>query len=222
MIERPIIFSTEMVNANLDGRKTMTRRIVKPQPDHFHKFGNGPMLPQKGEVEISCPYGRVGDLLWVRETFKQVSHYAFFDDTIFQFKADGKTTMPQLNHPDADIDQCIDMSAWKPSIHMPKAIARIWLMIEGIRIERLNTISEDDAINEGVLEFEDGTYKNYFTQKGLRAIDGVDCLLAKGSFQSLWCSINGLDSWEASPWVWVIKFKVISTTGKPKNLIVTI
>ncbi len=79
-------------------------------------------------------------------------------------------------------------------------------------------LNEEDAIAEGVLEFEDGTFKNYFTQKGLREIDGVECLLAKGSFQSLWCSINGLDSWKQNPWVWVIKFKVLSTTGKPENI----
>jgi len=101
---------------------------------------------------------------------------------------------------------------------MPKAAARIWLQVEEIRVERLQDITEESAIAEGIIDYEDGTYKNYFTQKGLREQDGVDCILAKGSFQSLWCSINGLESWDANPWVWVVKFKVLSTTGKPRTL----
>jgi hypothetical protein len=100
---------------------------------------------------------------------------------------------------------------------MPKAAARIWLEITSISIERLQDITDYDAVSEGIIEYEDGSFHNYFTQKGLRTEDGVECLLEKGSFQSLWCAVNGVKSWEENPWVWVIQFKLLSTAGKPKR-----
>src|SRR5690606_3728284 len=85
------------------------------------------------------------------------------------------------------------------------------------RVERLQDISEEDAVAEGVIEFEDGYYKNYFTKKGLRESDGVECLTAIASFQTLICQINGLNTWDSNPWVWVVKFRVLSTTGRPTD-----
>ncbi|MCZ8353933.1 MAG: hypothetical protein O9340_04310 [Cyclobacteriaceae bacterium] len=219
--QHPILFQTEMVQAIDEDRKTMTRRTtglegINVNPDAWTlnvcgfvarlaignrklKEGNGAIFRNR-ELQpklVFCPYGKVGDLLWVRESFSNN------EDGTFDYKADYPFTKPQ--------------GGWKPSIHMPKKAARIILEITDIRIERLNDISEDDAIAEGVLEFEDGTFKNYFTQKGFRAEDGVECLLAKGSFQSLIASINGKNIIDLNPWVWVIKFKVLSKNGYPFN-----
>jgi len=97
-------------------------------------------------------------------------------------------------------------------------VAQLCIFAHQIFVEVLQDITEKGAKAEGIIYNGDGTYKNYFTQKGLREQDGVDCILPKGSFQSLWCSINGPESWDANPWVWVVKFKVLSTTGKPRTL----
>jgi len=203
--ETPIIFSTEMVKAIIQDRKTTTRRKVKGialkwlgsdllfTPEYVADPGNN-----------FCPFGQVGDMLWVRETFSpwKISQGDTTISSGYYYRA---------NFPDGTGHK------FKPSIFMPKEAARIWLEITHIKIERLNDISEDDALSEGVIEYEDGTFHNYFTQKGLRESDGVECLLAKGSFQGLWCSIHGLDSWKHNPWVWAISFRVLSRTGKPKQ-----
>lgn len=196
--EIPILFSTPMVQAILEGRKTMTRRIVKwTKEGEWSCFNENPddddiILP----IE-NCPYGKSGDVLWVRET---VCEHGFEGN--YLYRADG-VTLPT------------DSDKWTPSIHMPKDACRIWLEVIEVKAERLQDITEEDAISEGVLEYEDGTYKNYFTQRHLRESDGVVCMLAKGSFQSLWCSISGLDNWNINPWVWVVSFKVLSTGGRP-------
>jgi hypothetical protein len=198
----PILFSTEMVKAILEGTKTQTRRIVKakgckpfPMPTHWDEEA------LKTWTKDYHPYGNVGDVLWVRESFA----YAGMK---IRYKSDGDWRKDEIEDG--------EKSPWKPSIHMPKTACRLFLKIKSIRVERLQDINESEAVAEGVLEFEDGTYKNYFTQKGLRAEDGVECLLGKGSFQSLWCSINGIDSWKNNPWVWVIEFKRIE---KPSSFL---
>ena len=197
MKTHPILFSTEMVQAILAGRKTQTRRVSKHQCwSHSELIDvniNG--IFQKVDRNVSCPYGKPGDLLWVRESFVK---FETFNETLFSYKASPKTNL--------DVN-------WKPSIHMPKDAARIWLRITNIRVERLKNITHEDALAEGILDFGDGTYKNYFKNKGLRTQDGVECILPIASFQSLWCSINGNESWEANPWVWVIEYEVLSTTG---------
>jgi hypothetical protein len=212
--ERPMLMSTLMVQAILAGQKTQTRRVLKPTPWQCPQEPSEYWIdtPKKNfpseAVFVSndndamlalCPYGQPGDIIWVRETWASpINAWHPF------FKAD--------NDPENR------GNIWRPSIHMPKDAARIWLQLESIRVERLQQITEDDAIAEGIIEFEDGTYQNYFTQKGLRECDGVECLLAKGSYQSLWCKINGIKSWNSNPYVWVITFKVLSTNGKPSNL----
>ncbi|MOA26207.1 hypothetical protein D3C78_1469830 [compost metagenome] len=142
------------------------------------------------------------------EWYNKSGHFYKADELYPDYKG-GKVGRP------TDYDQRGEK--WRPSIHMPKKASRVWLQITNIRVERLQDVSEYDANAEGVLAYGDGYYKNYFTQKGLREVDGVQCLLARGSFQSLWASINGMDSWETNPWVWVIEFKVLSTTGKTKS-----
>lgn len=190
MKETPILFSTPMVQAILNGTKTQTRRVVGKMHTAF-------------SLDRQCPYGQVDCLLWVRET------HGYSNDGKLYYKAD--VCSPKYDKP---------ANGWKPSIFLKKVDARIWLQITGIRVERLQDISYTDAKAEGVQKgycqsyYPDGnpvtieTHQNYETGKqGL--INPIT------SFTSLWCSINGTQSWQANPWVWVIEFKVISKTGKP-------
>jgi hypothetical protein len=224
MKERPILFSTEMVNAIIAGRKTQTRRIINPQPtdswmnnaksicpslNMYRSNGEQMFWISDGNTrETKNRYGQPGDLLWVRETYCRMFTVDANDNEEFLYKA-------IVGH--EEILKTMGWK-WKPSIFMLKAAARIWLQIKEIHVKRLQDISEEDSIAEGVVEYEDGTFKNYFKVKGLRAEDGVECLLAKGSYQSLWHNINGKNSWDSNPWVWVITFKVISTTGRPEEV----
>jgi hypothetical protein len=228
--EHPILFQTEMVQAILADRKSQTRRdrnldMINENPEIYKYTGTltdgvthcfarhfkGHWVETK---HIKCPFGKPGDLLWAKETWNYdkidlVSDSEFHIPTgincAFVYKAEN----PIGSHPEHG------KMSWKPSIHMPKSASRIWLMIEDIRVERLQDISEEDALAEGVLEYEDGHFKNYFTRKGLRTEDGVEILLAKGSFQSLICTINGMEIWDKNRWVWVIKYRVLSKTGRP-------
>lgn len=199
MKEIPILFSTPMVQAILEGRKTMTRRIVKDVEtdvtliDRYNKTGAWTQwIDRKIAKQMKCRYGQPGDVLWVRETF------GIYSDA-FLFKAG-----------DIGIFKGIK---WKPSIHMFKDYARIWLKVEEIRVERLQKISEGDARREGV-KFASSTigpcYLDYING-GYNAMT-----TAYHSFRSLWRKINGIESWDSNPWVWVIEFKVLSTTGKPQ------
>ncbi len=229
--EHPILFSASMVQAILEGRKSMTRRIVKPQPDEKSNIFDfqplsWPKKPWTAKYELNdpiphyeitdsykCPYGIVGDMLWVRETFLYRSKH-----DKYYFKADHSEP---YSEPYAH-------SGWKPSIYMPKAASRIWLGIVNIRVERLMDISADDAGDEGVEywnvdldAFEGGElvadYKNYMWRDDETYEDYHFPTYANpvSSFFSLWESINGKESLEANPWVWVIEFKVLSTTGRP-------
>ena len=184
MKEHPILYSTEMVKAILAGKKTQTRRVMNPQP--LQADINA--VPTNGwnSVIPMNPYGMPGDMLWVREQFVAWSlMWKLGQQKGFYYRA---------NFPS-------DYKAswkWKPSIHMPKAAARIWLQITDIRIERLQEISEEDAIDEGV-----------------NLADSTKWFKHTHVFQELWEKINGPESWNANPYVWVIQFKVLSTTGKP-------
>lgn len=231
-----MLYSTDMVVSILEDRKKKTRRMkglemINEFPDLFdlvqvhYRFGeehpevlyatfSGDRLPDDkfgylcekynyAQPTIKCPYGKPGDILWVRETWAPATYWNGLREECHAIFKTQFTAPVAWN--------------WKPSIHMPKVAARIWLQITDIKVERLQQITEEEALSEGIIECEDGTYYNYFTQKGLRYQDGVECLLAKGSFQSLWCSINGLDSWAQNPWVWVISFKILSKTGRPDD-----
>ncbi|MBF0260424.1 MAG: hypothetical protein HQL97_01130 [Magnetococcales bacterium] len=186
MKERPILFSGEMVQAILAGRKTQTRRVVKPQPEErkitepghegvslhlpgqsAYKDGVHEKWIRRGEY-WDCPYGKPGDRLWVRETF-------CIDDRPFRggvlYRADFAS--PEI------------ISPWKPSIHMPRWASRLLLEITRVRVERVREISDVDAIAEGVI--------------------------SKEAFMPLWDSINAVRGHgvETNPWVWVIDFKVV-------------
>ena len=225
MKERPILFSAPMVQAILEGKKTQTRRVIKPQPklieliDGSHSFAvqkskgiyNG--LGMKEMVE-QCPYGQVGDQLWVREAWGYhdpdgtgedfespacgtSSEYMLHqeNETLLNFwlrRIAYRATFKYPRHgigPDAP-------KKWRPSIHMPRWASRIQLEITKIRVERLNDISEDDAIAEGI------TYAQLPNNI-------QDAERAKTWYRGLWATINGAESWQVNPWVWVVEFKVI-------------
>lgn len=199
--ERPIIFSADMVRAILEGRKTQTRRLLKPQPRQIEvgwKYGKnyknlalGTATPANDIFyPYECPYGLPGDLLWVRETWQKFAdEYAYFATDIDVFSE----------------------TKWHPSIHMPRAAARILLEITDIRIERLNDITEADAIAEGINSTTPNSgpnkyYDNYHTGRWMDKEFLNNPIL---SFRTLWEKINGPGSWEANPWVWVITFDKI-------------
>jgi len=193
--EHPILFSTPMVQAILERRKTMTRRICKYQywsySELFTVNCNG--ITQRVDKNVSCPYGKVKDKLWVREKFN-VNRMP--------------TGYPYNYYADDDVFTDKESELWKPSIHMPKSAARIWLEIVGIRVERLQDITVEDAIKEGIKKEKftpTGEECYYFYPcKDLRDDSYLDD--PKTSFYSLWKSINSQDSWDANPWVWVIEF----------------
>lgn len=238
--EIPILFSTPMVQAILADRKTMTRRVIKPQPTHsqIHEWrgkriyegearmwcwknfrGNDNWQDITHQLGEHCPYGKPGDLLWVREAFFPC---AGTDPQLYAYKGNWVQHGTEKN------------AKWKPSIHMPKAAARIWLEVTGVRVERLQDISTSDACDEGIEywnidpdAFEGGElqadFKNYTwterREKDPQYEDRYSPTFASciDSYRTLWQSINGPESWEANPRVWVIEFRVLSTKGKPKG-----
>lgn len=222
MRERPIIFNADMVRAVLDGRKTQTRRITRVQPDSAEfesrfiidstkrsEIGKwcwaepGVFVNPRRSALFPCPFGEIGDCLWVRETFRV--HSRATDVATLLYKASEQQSWTQQTHR-VPIEKCHKpavVDKWTPSIHMPRWASRIALEITGVRVERLNSINEHDAAAEGVPPAGDllpdypGTY---LTPKG-------DFATAEVAFQRLWQSIYGEDSWQANPWVWVIEFK---------------
>lgn len=197
---KPILFSTPMVQANLEGRKTQTRREVKVPKGYyeiatyFNKEGHLQYIEASNEtgtdIVIIKPKYQVGDILWVRETW---NHWG--DGTGFAPKYVYRATdLIGLGH------------NWKPSIFMPKEAARILLKVTNLRVERLNDILETDAIDEGIeLQLKPNFYKNY--------LHGMLPCPAVKSFETLWESINGKDSWNKNPFVWVYEYEL---TDKPK------
>jgi hypothetical protein len=194
--ERPILFSGPMVRAIIDGRKTQTRRIIKPQPPDWIDELHGGQLSKRAPYELEnhdnqivgwgfqdergtywrVPYGKPGDRLWVRET-----HCKYGGG--FIYRADYGDLTP--------ISDGIG-GPWKPSIHMPRIASRITLEIIAVCVERLNDISRGDAMAEG------RPHSNL--AYGQNPCDW---------FHELWESINGPESWAANPWVWVIEFKKV-------------
>ncbi len=191
---KPILFSTEMVQAIIEGRKTQTRRALKYYVSDQHPLRQTAKWMKDNST---CPYGNINDVLWVREC------YCIWDDGTFKYKT--QSTCDTYGWKDTMIDKGIK---WKPSIHMPKSACRLFLKIKDVRVERLQDISKADAWAEGVKEIEKNeAYFDYMNEAGSYAT-------AKGSFFSLWKSINGEDSFDANPWVWVIEFERVE---KPTN-----
>ncbi|HFD4313416.1 TPA: hypothetical protein ACF3VE_002181 [Pseudomonas aeruginosa] len=202
--ERPILFNDQMVRAILDGRKTVTRRVMKPQPDFLGSMvdPNTPFKPLDAglHARITCPYGEPGDRLWVRETWGlQVRSYG---------GGAGEFIVYRATNPDAIYCRSSEGREypvkWKPSIHMRRHSSRILLEITAVRVERLQDISEEQALAEGVR----GEPCDHTRQ----ACADIGCWgdTAKGAFGFLWESLKGEGSWAANPWVWVVEFKRVT------------
>jgi hypothetical protein len=247
--ERPILFQTEMVKAILEGRKTQTRRTkgldeINRDPNHWSRIGDprkntvrfwdsrkesnpNPLAIHYGFREpygllhyVKSPYGKPGDLLWVRESWTEAGRFEsdfYANSEVNAYRTKDAYFFPNWKQLDTSHWNW-DKLKWKPSIHMPKDSARIWLIIEDIRVERVQEINEKDAKDEGVKYIESNNffergYKNYLT----RDLDDPNYCRAVNSFKTLWISINGQNSFDSNPWVWVIQFRVLSTTGKPNE-----
>ena len=210
-MEKPILFSTEMVQAILAGRKTMTRRIIKPQPT-MYDFENHKALAFKepftkpGYIAIGvdrvkecpsylrCPYGQIGDVLWVRETWAQLD----MDYRAVEGKLNGEEFRGCPIAYKANNDAPEHFGCWRPSIFMPRTAARLFLKVKDIRVERLQDITNKEAIKEGI---DKG--KSFYG----RNISPDDYPITQ--FQNLWDGINSKRGygWDINPWVWVVEFE---------------
>lgn len=195
MKERSILFTGTNVRSILEGRKTHTRRIVKDTGLYAVDKKIHGIDTAKRELKAlatQCPYGKPGDRLWVRETFR------FFDSSV-ECSCYDDCKCASLNgkpvyRADGDLD-----SIWKPSIYMPRAASRITLEIVSVRVERLQDITEEDAKAEGVTIGEDRSYSH--------AEHGLAYTPHRMAYTILWESINGVGSWDLNPLVWVIEFR---------------
>ena len=221
---KPILFNTEMVRAILDGRKTVTRRLMKPQP--YSEKTDGPLFwrwkdcqwadgglgfPESG-INDHAPY-KPGDILYVRETWSVTSRklIAILPGGARHWSAEGEGPERYVYKAGFSLDDGPGIGRWHPSIHMPKAAARIFLRVADVRAERLQSIDEDGAIAEGCVPvacpdcYGCGGRCPYCNGTG--AIEPA--LL---DFACIWDSaLKGEDlpryGWEANPWVWVIEFE---------------
>lgn len=211
-IERPILFSGPMVKAILEGRKTMTRRIfpvsdLESDPSAIHPDGSGkgfiawwgervPSAEETatkfypGEEGVKCRYGQPGDILWVREKWIVDEMY----DGVPPRELSGQQT---VDYPATDIP--FHLGRKRPSIHMPRWASRVDLLITGVKVERLQDISEEDAKAEGA-------------PCELHRLDSVRLDANsnyRSGFERIWTDINGEESWADNPWVWVVSFERI-------------
>ncbi|ENI5448028.1 hypothetical protein ABZG18_004903 [Citrobacter freundii] len=200
MTERGMIFNSEMVRAILDGRKTQTRRIIKLS--HERGMLNPVIKGRNGEITsvscrlapLLCPFGQPEDRIWVRETWAEAGASA---PDLKLYRANYPDHVPSHYENVPPVDEI----RWKPSIHMPRWASRILLGITDVRVERLNAISQADAIAEGAPPSH----------------PSIDCVsqeygfpdFSRSWFGQTWQHIYGEESWQANPWVWVIEFKHI-------------
>lgn len=211
MAIKPILFNTEMVRAILDGRKTCTRRLVKPQPDEKHTYPLGFVTDSTekkkagcfgfgideygGSIQYAKPPYQPGDILYVLETWcglpvNEAGHMR--GHTIYYYKADGELRPKGWR------------GTWHPSIHMPKEASRIWLKVTDVRVERLHEITEDGAKAEGAID------NRGFIHSPENEYDRIHT--AREHFIKIWNSTikkSNIDryGWDANPWVWVIEFE---------------
>lgn len=206
MKERGILFSAPMVRALLDGSKTQTRRAVKGLPDacksisqHHEIAGAFFLRDEDGRVInklIICPYGQPGDRLWVRETW---STHACFDAV----RPSDLTTRSVHYWSDGEVQT----GKRRPSMFMPRWASRITLEITGVRVERLQDISEADAMAEGIDLERLAESQDKFDMVADENMTGR--ATAASYYRSLWGSINGAGSCDANPWVWAVEFRRI-------------
>lgn len=230
MKERPIIFSGPMVRAILEGRKTMTRRVLKRAHDTIGKDTAWAVCPASDSGWIAwfgllgrnieeftkksyahgfpCPYGAVGDLLWVREKWQAIhvdsdegDYHASYD--IPPAATEYWKIIYAASDPQADYHKDDRGFSWRPSIHMPRWASRLTLEITGVKVERLQDIGEQDAISEGTREPSIRSMSNALAQAAWSE---------RQVFQRLWNHINinrESFSWSDNPWVWVVEFRSI-------------
>ncbi|HAH24929.1 MAG TPA: hypothetical protein DCL77_14445 [Prolixibacteraceae bacterium] len=243
MTERPILMSEVMVMSLLDDIKRETRRVIKTTKngwdcqkmeftqarniiaaDITEKYkGNSKSLigfhaffkaeDSTHQLGIRCPYGQVGDVLWVRESWRRQIITGLLGSQ-FIFKAKKGNHGQELSYEESKLK-------WKPSIHMPKNEARIWLQLEEVKVERLKDITDEGAIAEGVRLHKGGIHwLNYIAQKYHTTQFIYHFRSARSSYMSLWQMLAKEKSVmpRNDPWVWVLKFKVLSTTGRPEIL----
>lgn len=226
MKERPILFSAPMVRALLAGTKTQTRRPVKlpttKAVQHGGTYFAATMpdrelfreLASRKQHLVRCPYGEPGDHLWVRETWgeyrertevERAQTQAAWDsvvagadmvDAALRIPA-GTGARRAVYAADFDAATRAEMAPWRPSIHMPRWASRITLEITDVRVQRLQDISGDDCIAEGVDPAQDDTARDEDARN-------------RAAYASLWESINGAGSWDANPWVWAITFRRVA------------
>lgn len=216
MTDRPILFSAPMVRALLAGRKTQTRRALNPQPLPFAEaievapyrgYGRpGVLIARTLDDVRQMPCGRVrfrpGDRLWVKETYR---FEARWDDARPSEVRVGSPVYPETA-PYEPTPECAGIC--RPSIFMPRWASRLTLIVTDVRVERLQEISEDDAIAEGISfdTIPDGLIPGGHTSFGFPGYSGFPT--AVSAYQSLWDSINGAGAWEANPWVVAVSFQV--------------
>ena len=207
---KPILFSTPMVQAILRGEKTQTRRIMQEQPPcQLLSCGTSGRYWADNPEDLRAKYFRckyeIGDILWVRETWAKTGDN-FHDDwerkSIYYFKADNPFNEKELHE---NYPQMKGFPKWRPSIFMPKEACRIFLKLKSIRIERINDISENDSLQEGIQPF---TKDNNIFKHGLDGWEWQSMTkYAKEAYKILWQKINGEKSWAENPWVWVYEFE---------------
>ena len=221
--KRPILFNTEMVRAVLDGRKTQTRRVIKPKVAWRGRYEGGyDLVPvamthppgmwcweHGGQYDDigRCPYGVPGDRLWVRETWRHYGNSARYDadaghwqsKALVIYRADDEATEVLMDDPPSyGPSDAKGWARWRPSIHMPRAMSRISLEVTGVRVERIDEITINDCIAEGINgEFPVGLPPT------------LACKAVAHDFRELWDSINAKRGygWDVNPWVWVVEFK---------------
>lgn len=224
--EHPILFHGRSVRGILDGRKTQTRRLMKPQPEPVPDnatsagtpegywwschlaHGKGTMLhldEDEGAVLANSPYGRPGDHLWVRENHAYRAHHTPYEHgTLYmevEYQADGEVIRPEVP---TDYDGSLSLTddgTWRPNIHMPRWACRLLLTVEDIRVERLQAITPKDALAEGVRK---EALEHAPSDPAYRHQDWVD------AFADLWDETHSHQvdeyGWDQDPWVWVVEF----------------
>lgn len=210
--ERPILFSGAMVRAILEGRKTQTRRVIKLPPFD----SSDATLEIYAQTNLDkCPYGKAGDRLWVRETWGEV--------LIVNFKSGAERTETIYRAENETYDKFgMVGGGWKPSIYMPRKVSRITLEIVGVRLERLQDISEQDAIAEGAKHFSDlpsihpwGQDPRWSMEENPPSTE--HCLdSARFAFANFWNKLNGDRGypWDSNPFVWVVEFKKLGASSE--------
>jgi hypothetical protein len=228
MKERPILFNGQMVRAILEGRKTVTRRLIKDTGCYAIEssvHGVDVVRRELKAMATQCPYGKPGDRLWVRETWADVNlhggpgiAYRADDDVRDLMEDESFLADGAFNYNDP---RCAKYSfaawsedliagtegRWRPSIHMPRWASRILLEVTDVRVERLQDITEEQAMAEGIERIAGPhscePWRNYAGDRPFSS--------PVASFSSLWNSTGG--DWDANPWVWVVEFKRVEVAN---------